>query len=190
MIVGVGALVLFVIFALVTGWVGKTAQQRGRSPLLWAGIAALVGLAGFFLDYFVAASLMNADDVSIAVTVFVTISPAIMMLAPMIVIGVLLQRTGFGKSRRNEWDVHIVQHGPGKLRVETDRVVLAWADGTRDILRHELQHVEADGECVRLRVTAVPDSDASFAMLPVADGLRPAGRRDLSRQIALRLVAR
>jgi hypothetical protein len=186
-----GILVPFVAFALAIGWIGKAAQGQGRSPMVWAGLAAILGIVGFAAGMGVIAIAFGGDkDISVAVTLIPIASPMILMLAPMIAIGIAVQRGGFARSRKNQWNVHILQHGEGTLRVDRDRVVLAWSDGSRDVARHEVKHVEADGECVRVRMTGETNDDSHYALLPVADGMSPAGRRDLSRRIAQRLVTR
>jgi hypothetical protein len=186
-----GILVPFVGFALAIGWIGKAAQGQGRSPMAWAGLAAIVGIAGFAAGTgLIAIAFDVGKDVSLVVTLFAILSPMFLMLAPMIAIGIAVQRGGFARSGKNEWTVHILQHGEGTLRIDPDRVVLAWSDGSRDVARHEVKHVEADGECVRVQMTGVANDDSHYALLPVANGMSPAGRRDLSRQIAQRLVRR
>ena len=183
MVTGPGVLIPIVIWAGLIAWVGRVAKSRGRIPGVWALAAAVAGAGSFMLGILVDVSAFNSNDVMIGLTMLSMLLPMVFMLAAMIGIGVALQRKPYGATRKRVFDVHILQRGPGQLRIENDRIALSWPDGSRDVPFRELERVEADGEA--LRVCA----GDTYVLLPVAEGLSPDGRRHLSRQIALRLGA-
>lgn len=177
-----GVLLLIVLWALPTAWVGKQAAARGRLELVWAPIAALVGLAGFGLGASLVYRWIDLDA-PLGFLALMSMLPVVLMLAGLFGVGAYVRSRPINvASGAARWKVHVVGRGEGTVRIDGDDIVLAWADGDRRAARTAIR-ATADGETVRL----VIDGD-ELALMPLGKPDSAEGRRVQSQQLARRLA--
>jgi hypothetical protein len=177
-----GIVIIIFIWALLIGWVGKTAQARAQRVGWWALVAAASGALAFVVGAWVTAQAID-HEISTSLTLLSMLLPLLMMIAAMAAVGIVVLRRAPSAWGRKVWPVHFMEHGPGNLRIDGGRVVFEWPDGSHEIAASDIKNAEADGGCVRV------SCDREVVMIPVGDGLGPQGTRLLSQQIAKRLVA-
>jgi hypothetical protein len=184
-IVGVGAMI--VAWAMLVAWVAKLAQARGRFIAGWALAAVAAGIAGCCVGLAVTSAVLESETSS-GLSMLVLFAPLVGLIAPMTAIGFALHRTPVKVAQRNDWPVHFLDRGPGRLTIDAGIVRFAWPEGSRATPLDQLRSVEADGECVRISCT-VDGEELALVVLPMAKPETPAARKQQSQMLARQLHA-
>lgn len=180
-----GTGLLIVVWALLIAWIAKLAQGRGRFIAGWAIGAAVAGVLGYFAGLDLLARTVESDAAE-SWTLVSAMTPFLFVVIPMAAIGLVLHGVPVKVQHRNEWPVHFVNRGPGRVRFDGDQACFEWPGGSRTAPLDQLRGVEADGESVRVRCA----EELELVMLPVGKPETPAGRRQQSQILARQLRAR
>lgn len=175
-------LAIIMVWAGLIAWIAKVAHAHGRSVMFWVPLAIVAGGLGAMLGFELMSAVVDAEP-STGVLLLATLTPLLLMAAPMIGIAIALQRSPIYVAFDKDWPIHFVGRGSGRLRIHAGNVSFEWQDGSRAVAVRELKSVEADGECVRVRL---PDDD-ELCLMPMGKPETPAGRRQQSLQLARRL---
>lgn len=179
----VGAGVLIAVWALLVAWIAKLAQGRGRFAIGWALAAGIAGVLGFGVG---ATLLERAPEVDgVGSLVLLTLMPLVGGFAPMLAIGLVLRRAPIRVAHRDEWPVHFVNRGPGRISIDAGVVRFAWPGEAREARLDQLRSVDVDGECVRIGCA----DELELVVLMTGRPETPAGRRQQSLALARRLLA-
>jgi hypothetical protein len=182
-IFGFGALIS--IFAFQIAWIAQSAQRRGRNPLAWVAIGLAVGGLGLTVGVQLYRWATGGDDPNAAAIVAGLLAIPVSILVPLITTALVLGRLPVRVGRSREWQVHVMNRGPGSLRIEGESVHLAWPDVSRVVPAPELRGVQVDGECVRFETA----SGDAFVLMPRGGPDHRDGRIAQSKALAGALVA-
>src|ERR1041384_2282382 len=109
-----GVLLVILLWALPTVWIGRQAQLRGRSELLWAALGGGAGVAGCALGGLVVYRWLDSDAAASLLAV-VMLLPVALMFAGEIAVGTFLRSRPISVRRGTRWKVHVVGRGEGTL---------------------------------------------------------------------------
>ena len=180
---------VMLIWCLLIAWVARIAQGRGRSVIGWtagAGAASVLGVAAGIAVFVrvVNRSVFSSGDNDL--TLVAALLPLFALVAPIVVIGVVLQRAPIRVVLRKSWPVHLMDRGPGRVLFDDAGTCFEWSNGSLRLTRQAVRSVVADGECVRVTCT-VDDDVLELVVLPMGKPETPAGRRQQSLALAGRL---
>ena len=175
----IGGGVLLVVIAFHLAWIGKRAEARGRSALLWAALGVALACLGVKLGLalFERADALKSD----ALTVLYMTSPITLAIAPLILVALLLMVVPVRVAGGDRWPVHHTRDGTGTLVILDDAIELRWAAHTERIARDTLT-ATADQESVRL---ASPERD--LLVMPAGKPANREGRIRQAEALAARL---
>lgn len=177
-----GGGVMVVVWAILVAWIAKLAQSSGRIVAGWALGAAATGVLAVAAGLALIVHLVDLETAN-SLTLLSALTPPVFMVGSMIVLGLVLQRMSIKISHRDEWPVHFVNRGPGRISIDAGVARFVWPDGSRTTPLDQLQRVEADGECVRIGCA----EDLELVALPMGKPETPAGRKQQSLTLARRL---
>ncbi|MBA3500147.1 MAG: hypothetical protein M4D80_36020 [Myxococcota bacterium] len=174
-----GVLVVIMLWAGLLAWTAKVAQAQGRSPLLWALIAGLIGGASFAMGLLLFEKVIDLEA-STALMLLTFTAPLVLMAGSMTALVFALRRGPIHVANAKTWPVHFVDRGEGKVRFHGGgKVAFEWRDGSREAGLQNIR-AQADGECVRIKIE---DTD-ELCLMPMGKPETPAGRRQQSLKLA------
>lgn len=184
MILLFGAAVLMVSWCLLLVWVARSAQNRGRSALVWSLLAACAGVLGTVTGVLLLDQMLGAGDAErgMLITVMAIFTPLLLLILPMLAVGFMVQREPIKVINRGSWPVAFLGKGDGSITVDGAQIRVDLGDKSLLLEPQQLVRVEADGECVRLTL-----ADEDLIALPMGKPATPAGRRQQSLVLAKRL---
>jgi hypothetical protein len=177
MVVLVEVFVLFIGLAASIKLVANSADERGRSPMLW-GLGA--GMA-YMLAYLVSSLLVGFLDMEngLGVLVLASISPYLIAVLAAGGVALVLARLGIKVAQRRAYDVHCRENGAGQLEITPELVRLRWEGRSQEVARSQLHAVKVDGECLRLAW-----SEGELLLLPLGRPQTRDGRISQSQALA------
>jgi hypothetical protein len=148
MVVLVEVFVLFLGLAVSVKLVANSADERGRSPMLWGVVAGMA----YMLAYVMSSLMVGFLDVENGLGVLLIAAIAPYLIAALAAGGVALAlaRLGIKVAQRRAYDVHCRENGAGRLEIAPELVRLHWEGRSQEIARAQLHTVQVDGECLRL----------------------------------------
>ncbi|HSS03241.1 MAG TPA: hypothetical protein VLM79_39530 [Kofleriaceae bacterium] len=140
--------VLFLGLALSVKLIASSADERGRSPMLWGLVAGMA----YMLAYLMSSLLVGFLDMEngLGVLLIAAISPYLIAALAAGGVGLVLARLGIKVTQRRAYDVHCRENGAGRLEITLEAVRLHWEGRSQDVARSQLHTVKVDGECLRL----------------------------------------
>jgi hypothetical protein len=177
MVVLVEVFVLFLGLAASVKLVANSADERGRSPMLW-GLAA--GMA-YLLAYLVSSLMVGFLDFEngMFVLLIASLSPYLAAALAAGAVWLLLARLGIKVAQRRAYDVHCRENGTGRLEITPELVRLQWESRSQEVARPSLHTIKVDGECLRLGW-----NDGELLLLPLGRPQTRDGRISQSQALA------
>lgn len=148
MVVLVEVFVLFLGLAASVKLVASTADERGRSPMLWGLVAGMA----YMLAYVMSSLLVGFLDMEngLGVLLIAAITPYLVGALAAGGVALVLARLGIKVAQRRAYEVHCRENGAGRLEIASDVVRLHWEGRSQEVARSQLLSVMVDGECLRI----------------------------------------
>jgi hypothetical protein len=177
MVVLVEVFVLFLGLAASVKLVANSADERGRSPMLWGLVAGMA----YMLAYLMSSVLVGFIDMEngLGVLLIAAISPYLIAALAAAAVALVLARLGIRVAQRRAYDVHCRENGAGRLEIAAEAVRLHWEGRSQEVARAQLHTVKVDGECLRLRW-----SEGELLLLPLGRPQTRDGRISQSQALA------